>query len=262
MDAPALNAQLEKYLRVSTFPVGLKTFAPGEAIPPKARRPQQHLGVKVAICQGIAFARRYGWTVAIGGDDVSCPLGKAAFGFGERNEYFTSGGLSDGMYACCREAGARFEEALPKYEPGEAGHVVAGPLGKVDYVPDTVLVYGNPAQVLRLLNACLYEKGGALTGQFSGRGDCADIVIRSRKTDAPQLILPCSGDRIFGMAADDEMAFTFPFSMAEKVVKGLEATHAGGLRYPVPVFLRYQADFPKSYQELERLWHEAESKPA
>jgi uncharacterized protein (DUF169 family) len=164
------------------------------------------------------------------------------------------------MYAACREAGARFEEALPKYEPGEAAVVLAGPLGKIDYVPDTVLVYGNPAQVLRLVNACLYEKGGALASQFSGRGDCADIVIRSRKTDAPQMILPCSGDRIFGMTADDEMAFTFPYSRAEEVVKGLEGTHAGGVRYPIPVYLRYQAEFPKSYQELERRWTESQAK--
>ena len=256
MEASALNAHLEKHLRVSTFPVGLKTLATGEPVPAKARLPRQ-MGFKVAICQGIAFARRYGWTLAMGADDVSCPLGKAAFAFGARNEYFTSGALADGMYASCREAGARFEEALPKYEPGEAAHVLAGPLGKVDYVPDTVLVYGNPAQVLRLLHACLYEKGGAMTSQFTGRGDCADIVIRSRKTDAPQMILPCYGDRIFGMTADDEMAFTFPFAMADAVVKGLEGTHAGGVRYPIPVYLRYHAEFPKSYEELERRWQEA-----
>ena len=58
------------------------------------------------------------------------------------------------------------------------------------------------------------------------------------------------------MAADDEMAFTFPFEMAEQVVKGLEGTHAGGVRYPIPVYLKYQAEFPKSYQELDRLWSE------
>ena len=84
------------------------------------------------------------------------------------------------------------------------------------------------------------------------------------KTGEPQVILPCYGDRIFGMTADDEMAFTFPFGRAAEVVKGLEGTHAGGVRYPVPVFLRYQADFPKSYQELERLWEEGkqgEAKP-
>ena len=160
------------------------------------------------------------------------------------------------MYASCREAGARFEEALPKYDRNEVGAVVVGPLSRIDFAPDTVLVYGNPAQVLRLVHATLFEKGGAMRAESTGRGDCADIVIRSRRSGEPQLVLPCYGDRIFGMTADDEMAFTFPFAMADRIVKGLEGTHAGGVRYPIPVYLRYQAEFPQSYQELEKLWSE------
>jgi uncharacterized protein (DUF169 family) len=256
MDAATLNGHLEKHLRVSTFPVGVRSLPPGEPLPAKAKRPARDLGVKVAICQAIGFARRYGWTLGFSGDDLSCPIAKAAFGFADRNDYYTSGALADGMYASCREAGARLEEALPKYERNEVGAVVVGPLSRIDFTPDTALVYGNPAQVLRLVNASLYEKGGAMRAESTGRGDCADIVIRSRRSGEPQLVLPCYGDRIFGMTADDEMAFTFPFAMAEKVVKGLEGTHAGGVRYPIPVYLRYQAEFPKSYQELEKLWSE------
>ncbi len=256
MDAATLNGHLEKHLRVSTFPVGIRSLAPGEPPPPKAKRPARDLGVKVAICQSIGLARRYGWTLALSADDLSCPIAKAAFGFADRNAYYTSGALADGMYASCREAGARFEEALPRYERDEIGAVLVGPLSRIDFAPETVLVYGNPAQVLRLLNAALFEKGGAMRSESTGRGDCADIVIRSRRTGEPQVVLPCYGDRIFGMTADDEMAFTFPFAQAERIVKGLEGTHAGGVRYPIPVFLRFQAEFPKSYQELERLWAE------
>jgi uncharacterized protein (DUF169 family) len=256
MDAATLNAHLEKHLRVSTFPVGVRSLAPGVPLPPKARRPEKDLHVKVAICQSIAFARRYGWTLAFTGDDLSCPIAKAAFGFADRNAYYTSGALADGMYASCRDAGARMEEALPKYERGEVSAVVVGPLSRITFTPDTVVVYGNSAQVLRLVNACLFEKGGSMRAETTGRGDCADLVIRSRRTNEPQLVLPCYGDRIFGMTADDEMAFTFPFASGDEVVKGLEGTHAGGVRYPIPVFLRYQAEFPKSYQELERLWSE------
>jgi uncharacterized protein (DUF169 family) len=256
MDPATLNTHLEKHLRVATFPVGVRSLAPGEPLPAKARRPVQDLHVKVAICQSIGFARRYGWTLAFTGDDLSCPIAKAAFGFADRNAYYTSGALADGMYASCREAGAKMEEALPKYDRGEISAVVVGALSRIDFAPDTVVVYGNSAQVLRLVNACLFEKGGAMRSETTGRGDCAELVIRSRKTDQPQFILPCYGDRIFGMTADDEMAFTFPFHMAEQVVKGLEGTHAGGVRYPIPVHLRYQAEFPKTYQELERLWSE------
>lgn len=256
MDCATLAGHLEKHLRVATFPVGVRSLAPGEAVPAKAKRPARDLGVKVAICQAIGFARRYGWTLAFSGEDLSCPIAKAVFGFADRNAYYTSGALADGMYASCREAGERFEDALPKYERDEVSAVVVGPLARIDFAPETVLVYGNSAQVLRLVNACLFEKGGAMRAETTGRGDCADIVIRGRKTGEPQLVLPCYGDRIFGMTADDEMAFTFPFARAEAVVKGLEGTHAGGVRYPIPVYLRYQAEFPKSYQELEKLWNE------
>jgi uncharacterized protein (DUF169 family) len=256
MDAATLNGHLEKHLRVSTFPVGIKSFPPGAPLPAKAKRPAKDLGIKVAICQSIGFARRYGWTLAFSGDDLACPIAKAAFGFADRNAYYTSGALADGMYASCRDAGARMEDALPRYDRDEVGAVVVGALSRVDFAPDTVLVYGNPAQVLRLVNASLFEKGGAMRAETTGRGDCADIVIRSRRSGEPQLVLPCYGDRIFGMTADDEMAFTFPFDDAERIVKGLEGTHAGGVRYPIPVFLRYQPEFPKSYQELEKLWSE------
>ena len=131
---------------------------------------------------------------------------------------------------------------------------MVGPLSRIDFEPETVIVYGNSAQVMRLVNASLFEKGGAMRAETTGRGDCTELIIRASRTNAPQFILPCYGDRIFGMTADDEMAFTFPFAMAEQMVKGLEGTHAGGVRYPIPVYLKYQAEFPKSYQELERLW--------
>jgi uncharacterized protein (DUF169 family) len=163
------------------------------------------------------------------------------------------------MYASCREAGAAFEDALPRLGRNEISAVAVGPLERIGFEPETVVVYGNSAQVLRLVNAALWEKGGAFKTEFTGRGDCADIVIRTRQSREPQLILPCYGDRIFGMAADDEMAFTFPSAQAEKIVAGLEGTSKGGIRYPIPTFaLRASPQFPPSYVELERRWRAGE----
>ena len=259
MDAAALAKHLETHLRVATFPVGVGALAPGEAIPPKARRPKRDLGAEVTICQAIGLARRYGWTVAVTGEDLSCPIAKAAFGFEKRIPYYADGSLAAGMYAACPEAGAAFEAALPRFEYGETSAVVAGPLSRIAFEPETAVVYGNSAQVLRLVNAALYERGGSFKAEFTGRGDCTDIVIRTRQTKEPQLILPCYGDRIFGLAGDDEMAFTFPFAQAEKIVAGLEGTAKGGIRYPIPTFaLRARAEMPASYVELERRWKAGE----
>src|SRR5512136_1440816 len=119
MDTATLAKHLEQHLRVATFPVGIRPLAPGEAIPPKARRPKQDLHVEVAICQAISFARRYGWTLAFSGEDLSCPIAKVAFGFRERIDYYAKGSLAEGMYASCSEAGKAFEEALPRFRHGE-----------------------------------------------------------------------------------------------------------------------------------------------
>ena len=257
MDAATLAKHLETHLRVATFPVGVRCLAPGEAIPAKARRPKKDLHAQITICQAIGLARRYGWTTALASEDLSCPIAQAVFGFEKRIPYYTEGSLAEGMYAACKEAGAAFEAALPKLGHHEISAVVAGPLARVGFEPETVVVYGNSAQILRLVNAALWEKGGAFKSECTGRGDCADIVIRTRQTQEPQLILPCYGDRVFGLAADDEMAFTFPFSQAERFVNGLELTGKAGTRYPIPTFaLRAQATMPPTYVELQRRWKE------
>jgi len=257
MDAATLAKHLETHLRVATFPVGVRALGPGEAIPAKAKRPKKDLHAEVTVCQAIGLARRYGWTTAFDGQDLSCPIAKAVFGFEKRIPYYTEGSLAEGMYASCQEAGQAFEAALPRFAYQEISAVVTGPLARIAFEPETVVVYGNSAQVLRLVNAALFEKGGSFKTEFTGRGDCADIVIRTRQTKEPQLILPCYGDRVFGLAADDEMAFTFPFTQAERFVAGLEGTARGGIRYPIPTFaLRAQADMPPAYVELQRRWKE------
>jgi hypothetical protein len=73
-----------------------------------------------------------------------------------------------------------------------------------------------------------------------------------------QVVLPCNGDRIFAQTQDDEMAFTIPAAKIDELIEGLEATHAGGIRYPIPSFLRYTGQFPEKYTQMNELWEELE----
>ncbi|MCI0531867.1 MAG: DUF169 domain-containing protein, partial [candidate division Zixibacteria bacterium] len=72
---------LESYIRPSTFPVAIKLATASEQIPEKMKIPTRDLKVRVATCQTISIARRYGWSLAISADEISCPLTKVAFGF-------------------------------------------------------------------------------------------------------------------------------------------------------------------------------------
>lgn len=50
------------------------------------------------------------------------------------------------------------------------------------------------------------------------------------------------------------MAFTIPFSKIDMILAGLEGTHQGGIRYPIPKFLNYTGEFPEQYVKMEELW--------
>ncbi len=76
-----LQEALDKYVRLTHFPTAVKMFQPGEPLPPKVKRPSKDFGEQIAICQGFAFARRYGWSLAIGREDISCPLANLVWGF-------------------------------------------------------------------------------------------------------------------------------------------------------------------------------------
>jgi uncharacterized protein (DUF169 family) len=86
-----------------------------------------------------------------------------------------------------------------------------------------------------------------------GRLDCAEIVIQTLTTNEPKVILPCNGDRVFGMTQDHEMAFAFPWSYASEIIDGLEGTHKGGTRFPITVAMRDTVTMPKTYQELMKM---------
>src|SRR5262249_22460850 len=91
----------------------------------------------------------------------------------------------------------------------------------------------------------------------SARLDCADAVIETMRTARPQVILPCYGDRIYGQTEDHEMAFAVPWADADDLVAGLRGTHQGGVRYPIPAWLRYTGEFPQTYRRLDEMWEES-----
>jgi len=235
----------------------VRPAAASDPVPPKLKRPKRDLGIQVAICQTIALARRYGWGLAVGREDLSCPLAHVAFGYSPSLPFYEQGNLCVEMYTKDAAAGARSEAAVPKLPLGTLDTLWVAPLGRAPFEPDVIVFYGNGAQVMRLVAAALYARGGQLTSHHAARIDCAELVIRTRQTGEPQVVLPCYGDRVFAQTGDDEMAFAWPFSFSAELVAGLEGTHQGGVRYPVPSFLRYTGEFPEKYKELARQWDEA-----
>jgi MtaA/CmuA family methyltransferase len=254
MDVKTADQQLQLYIRPQTFPVAIRMLRPDEPIPERARRPARDFKKLSMNCQVIDMARRYGWMIALTREDHICSLGIAALGFEKPTHLHNSGTLCEGMYTETKEAGQRSEAAVDRFKAGEYTALLVAPLDRTTFEPHLVCIYANPAQVMRLTQAALWKKGGKLTSSFGGRIDCSEIIVTTMRTDQPQVILPCSGDRIFGQTQDHEMAFTIPWGQMEEVIEGLKRTHDGGIRYPITQFMEYEAKLPPKYMEANKVW--------
>jgi len=252
VEAREAAAQLNRYLLPSSFPLGIKILANREGVPKGVKTPLHNFKKKMAVCQLVTMARRYGWTVAFGREEQKCALGALIFGLETPGPFYLEGHLAAHTYVSSPEAGARSEQFMPRMPLNRDRWVVIGPLDRIDYDPDVVLVYGHPAQMMRLIQADLYEAGGAFTSAMSGRGACAEEIAGPHLSGRCQLAMPCTGERIFGQTQDFEMAFGIPAGRLDAILSGLAETHRKGVRYPITSTLNYESVFPAAYGQVEK----------
>ena len=125
------------------------------------------------------------------------------------------------------------------------------PLVRAEFDPDTIAVYGNPAQIMRMIQAWAYLKGERITGNFGGKVECTEYLIAPFKSGAPRVAIPGNGDRIFSMTQDDEMTFSMPEACLEPLIEGLKSAGKNiGAKYPVTFYQNFQPEFPKVYKVL------------
>ncbi len=254
-DLKEVEQALNTYVRPLTFPVAIKMLKSEKEIPEKTRRPFQQMKKKVAICQGIGMARKLGWAIAMGKEDMQCSLGAAPFGFFKNIDFFDEGNLAAGMFTASKEVGKREEDLVDRFDHGAFSHILVAPISRTAFEPDLIMIYGNPAQIMRLIQGALFNEGGAVQSSSMGRLGCASIITVVKNNEC-RFLVPGNGDRIFGMTQDYEMTFMIPASKVDTVLDGLAQTHKSGIRYPITSFFNFEGTFPPSYQEQMKIWQE------
>jgi len=244
---------IQNNLRLKTFAVAVKFLKDKSAFPEKTRRPSMVLGKRVTICQGVTMARTYGWTVGLTKEDLICVPAMIAFGFsGAGDPAETLGKLfCEVNFSQTEERGRKEVEEMVRLENKECEAIVLAPLQKGLFEPDTVTFYGNPAQVMRMIQGLVFEESRRISGNFGGKVECSEYLIAPYKTQSPRVVIPGMGDRIFSMTQDEEMVFSIPGHLLGNLVEGLK--NAGkkiGARYPVTFYQNFQPEFPKPYKEL------------
>ena len=241
-----LDNQLNKYLRLATFPIGVKLLENSEDLNDvKYLKKPEH---KIALCQIFSYARYYGWTMGCTKEDNLCPLAEISVGFEKPNKLFEEGAFFIGRYNETKEAAKKTSSTMPQLTYGQYSAIVSGALSRIDFKPDLILIWGNSSQIMRVIQGYLWKRGGRISMSTFCDGVCADTISNAMLTGELQVAFPCLGDRRFGLAMDSDLIASIPFEIVEEILEGMEKTHKAGTRYPIP----YQISTPEFFMKLKK----------
>lgn len=250
--------EIAKYLRVHTHPLALKFVDQAENLPGDLRRPSV-FGGKMAFCQIVTIARRWGWSFGVAPEDINCAAALLSFGWGRldeslnRQEELIDFRMNAG-YIGNREAAVKnleTAESLMDTSSFSAKALIVSPLESgVVPDPDVVLIYGNPAQMARLVQSLIYAEGGVVESWANIGASCVREMIAPMIENKAGYIIPGRGARMLGMVADDEMVFTLPAGKLENLLIGLKETHEKGTRYPINQFLFFEPRFNPTVEKF------------
>ena len=234
-DWHTIVADLNRLLRLRATPIGMKMFATKadmEAVP-KIRRPQAiH-----TMDQIVGMAARLGWTVGATNDDFVGAQCGAVVGLHPRDEEWLSGSRMAGVWFETLQDSSIHQHEMHTAPFGQHEAVAVSPLvaGRLD-PPDICLIYATPAQMILMINGLQWSGYKNFEWSCVGESACADSWGRALKLREPSVSIPCFAERRYGGVLDDEMLMATPPEFLPKMIRGLEALSANGLRYPIPSY--------------------------
>jgi uncharacterized protein (DUF169 family) len=250
MDLIRFAKALETYVRTATPPVAVRLLESAGEIPERAKMPVRDFGVTMPLCQGMALARRHEMVVAMGADDMLCPLGAVATGLLPAKEGFLDGRFGIPYWVPDKESAARLLQGMARLDYGKYAYIVMAPLERTAFEPDVVVMYGNPAQIGRMIQTAVYVTGEPVLSQAMGGTSCAEQIARTILSGRCQSVLAGAGERMLALTQDHETSFTLSANMADAFAAALEATQKLGVRYPTRSWLKYGATMTPAFAKM------------
>ena len=245
--------ELERLLRLQSFPVGVKLLKGVDEMPEGAQRPMKDMGYHLSLCQAIALARRNGMTVCETKEDMWCFEPVLALGFEKPPQRFLDGYNRYPFNSSSLEAGAEWARNFPMIEHGQYSAIVIAPLGKINFQPDIFLLYGEPYKMRMILTAKLWLDGKDITPTVSPNAACCYSVVPTVKDRVWQIAFPCYGDTSRAACNFSEMIFSAPIEILDDLLRGLRASEERGHGMPQRVDMLSEYPAPESYVEIGKL---------
>ena len=231
--------ELERRLRLKTFPLAVKLIEKEEDMPEEAVRPTRDLGYHMPLCQIFATSRREGTIMAALKEDMFCFEPVVGYGMAEPPQYFLEGHNRFPQDVESLEVGKNYAADFPRLPVGKYIGVISAPLKTANFEPDLV--------------AREYKMGYDLKQSLSSHAACVYSVVPAIQAGECRIAIPCRGDHYFAIAGDDELIFTVPAEKLDDLMKGLRFLETTGSKLPKNYDMKKEPEFPESYMEIARM---------
>lgn len=252
-DMNLIAGELERRLRLKTFPIAVKLLEKEEDIPEGATRPLRDWGQHLELCQGYALSRREGMRLAMLKEDMWCFEPVVGYGMAEAPPYFLEGHNRFPKDVKTLEAGRNYASDFPRLKAGKYIGVASAPLASANFEPDLVTIYCDSTQLSLLLLGREYKDGHDLKCSLSSHAACVYSVVPVIQIGECQVAVPCRGDRYSAMAADEEMIFSVPIGQLEDLMEGLRYLETTGSKLPRNHRMRREPELQASYMKIARM---------
>jgi uncharacterized protein (DUF169 family) len=218
-------------LRLATYPVAVKYIKDVSEIPDDFIRPSE-VGESWALCQAITCARKNQTCSAMTKEDNFCVPSSYAQGWLHLpyEQMVESQTLNkwrkdyDSEIRCQLASAADYASKENLKKAMEYCGFLVAPLTSTPFIPDSILLYGDPGQATHIIQALSYEGNHVITSVFNGFGEsCIKGALKPFLTGTPEVILPGAGDKAVSGTQDHEMAIAVPgqllFTIKENLFK-------------------------------------------
>ncbi len=242
--------ELERRLRLKTFPLAIRMLEKEKDIPEGAKRPLKDFGQHFSLCQTLEMSRRDGKIMAMLIEDHWCFEPVVGYGLGKPPDHFMQGHNRYPRDVATLEAGKHYAEEFPRLEAGKYVGMASAPLPGTNFEPDAVTVYCDASQLCLLLLGREYKEGYNLKCSISGHAACVYGVVPALQNGECQVAVPCRGDHYRAMAGDEEMIFTVPKGKLDDLMTGLRAIEKTGSKLPAGYSFQPQYRLADAYRKI------------
>ena len=193
----------------------------------KVRRPEN----RVTFCSVLNQSRYFGRTRIVGADDQACYAFPEIFGMKEMPKNAHTRYV--GWQFKTEDASKKALDTVRRLPMGTCDLVYLSPLEICPVAPDVVVFCGNAAQMLAVIAAYLFDKGGTFEMQSNNQCTCAGVIAAVIQDRVPKIVIPGNAWRLLASPSTTELVCGIPGELLEDLIKNARflKTH-GGSQYP------------------------------